>query len=89
VVGADLQGEQTTLSRASMAQVTNPSDVRRVTRLLRLFDCFVLGLEGLQDLIRMIFNDVVFDRTALSSPLRSCLDKDARHSLAPPWHRQR
>jgi hypothetical protein len=84
VVGADLQGEQTTLSRASMAQVTNPSDVRRVTRLLRLFDCFVLGLEGLKDMIRMVFNNVVLDRTAFRSSLRSRLDKDARHFCLPP-----
>ena len=67
-----------------IVQVPDPSDVRRVPGPLRPFDCFVLGLEGLKDMIRMVFNDVVLDRTAFRSSLRSRLDKDARHFCLPP-----
>ena len=42
-----------------VVQVPDASDMRRVPRLLRPFDCFVLGLEGLKDMVRVVFNDVI------------------------------
>jgi hypothetical protein len=64
-------------------QVPDASDMRRVPRLLRPFDCFVVGLEGLKDMVRVVFNDVILYGAALWTPLRSRLDKDVRHSRLP------
>ena len=60
------------LSRAQViwlflvVQVPDASDMRRVPSLLRPFDCFVLGLEGLKDMVRVVFNDVILYGAALT-----------------------
>jgi len=51
-----------------VVQVPDASDMRRVTGLLRPFDCFVLGLEGLKDMVRVVFNDVILYGAALWRP---------------------
>ena len=66
-----------------VVQGPNTSDMRRVTGLLRPFDCFVQLIEGLKDMVRVVFNDVILYGAALWPPLRSRLDKDARHSCHP------
>ena len=58
-----------------VVQVPDASDMRRVPGLLRPFNCFVLGLEGLKDMFRVVFNDVILYGAALWPLLRSCLDK--------------
>ena len=66
-----------------VVQLPDASDMRGVPGLLRPFDCFVLGLEGLKDMVRVVFNNVILYKAALWPPLRSRLDKDARHSFLP------
>jgi hypothetical protein len=46
-----------------------PRDERGVIVLLRPLHCFLLGLEGGEDMIRMLFGDVILDVTALGTAL--------------------
>jgi hypothetical protein len=57
--------------------------MRRMAILLRPFDRFVLGLEGGEDMIGMVLNNVILDSAARGTTLWPCLNEYVRR---PAFH---
>jgi hypothetical protein len=61
---------------------SNAGPMRREASALLLcsVDCFPLGFEGEEDMIRMVLDHVILDVAAFGPPLRSSLDVYVRHA---------
>jgi hypothetical protein len=60
-------------------------DQRRMAITLGPFDAFLLGAEGAQDMVSMIFNDIVTDRGSCRSPLGAGFYIHVAHSFSFPF----
>jgi hypothetical protein len=64
-----------------VVQMPNASDMGAMAVLFRPPDCLVLRLEGGENVVRVILDDVIIDRGALGPPLGSRLNVDNRHRM--------
>jgi hypothetical protein len=67
-----------------VVQVPDASDMRRMPVTFRPCDRFVLRLERGEDMVGMVFNDIVVDMTPLGAPFWTRLNVDGRHALYSP-----
>jgi hypothetical protein len=66
-----------------IVEVAHAGNVRCVAVSSGPVDCFLLGLEGRQYVVGVIFNDEIGNRTSVQPPLRPWLDEYVRHSALP------
>ncbi len=66
-----------------VAQMPDPRDVCGVSVLLGPIDRLFLGLKGRQNMVGVIFDNVILDRAAFRLALRARLDEYDGHILLP------
>jgi hypothetical protein len=66
-----------------LAQVANASNEGVMAIALSPLDCLSLRLEGREDMIGMILDDVILDRFSLTAAFRAGLNVNIRHVLPP------
>ena len=67
-----------------VVEMSNARDQRRVSLLLCPSNCLFLGLAGVQNMIGVIFDDIVVDMAALRTPFRSSFNVNICHELLSP-----
>jgi hypothetical protein len=61
-------------------QMSDARNKRVMTLFPSPFDCFMLGLEGAQDVIRVVLDNEIVNWTALGATLRAGLNVNVRHA---------
>src|SRR5512135_324366 len=59
----------------------DPSDKRSVTVHFRPIDCFFLGFESAEFIVRMVFDYIIVNGRPFRATLRTSFDVNVRHSL--------
>ena len=67
-----------------VVQMPDASDKRSMTLRFRPIDCFFLGLEGTELMVRMVFDYIILNGRPLRTTLRTGFDVNVRHGLLSP-----
>lgn len=62
-------------------QMPDARDKRNVIVRFHPIDCFFLGFEGAELMVRMVFNYIIVNRRPFRTTFRTGLDVNIRHSL--------
>jgi hypothetical protein len=62
-------------------QMPDASDKRSVTLRLRPIDCFLLGFESAELMVRMVFDNIILNGRPFSATLRTGFDVNVPYSL--------
>ena len=65
-------------------QMPNARDKRSVTVRFGPIDCFFLGFESAELMVRMVFDYIILNGRPLRATLRTGFDVNIRHSLLSP-----